>query len=377
MVDITKIDTSDRKHVKRFIQITEDLYRPSPLWVPPIWPDAVMQLDRKRHPYYEHSDADFFVASRDGRDVGRIAVLENRRYNEHKHERTCFFYLYDSIEDQDVANALFGVAEEWARSRNLKQMIGPKGFIAMDAFGFLVEGFEYLPALGVPYNYPYYDHLMAGAGYRKYTDVYSCYFSSAEGRMDIDPRIYSVADRIQRKRGITVKKFRSKKELVAMVPDVVQAYNNTFIHNWEYVPVTEKEAKLIVSRLIDIARPELIKLIMLGDEIIGFLLGYPNVNEAIQKIRGRLWPFGFIHLLRAMKTSRRLDLNGVGILPHYQGSGAIAIMYAEMARTVKDHGYEFAELVQMEEKNEKIQAELKTLGAKFYKTHRIYVKELV
>jgi len=194
--------------------------------------------------------------------------------------------------------------------------------------------------------------------------------------MEIDERIYKVAERVQKKRGITIKKFKNKKELVDTVPAIVKAYNETFIENWEYVPVTEREAQMVVSRLINVARPELIKLAMHGDKIIGFLIGYPNICEAIQKTGGHLWPFGFIRLLHAIKTSKRLDLNGVGMLPEYQGSGAIAVMYAEMARTVQQGGFEFAELVQMEEKNTKIQSELKLLGATFYKTHRIYIKEL-
>lgn len=373
MVEIVKIDTSKRSHVTRFINVHMQLYKNCPVWVPPLWSDARAQLNRKRNPFFEHSDADFFVAVKDGRDVGRIAVLEPRRHNEYRNERTAFFYLFDSIDDTEVSRALFGQAEEWAKSRGLNKMLGPKGFMALDAFGVLVEGFEHMPAMGVPYNYPYYDKLVTDMGYRKYTDVQSAWVSK---EMDLDPRIYELAEKIKARRGLTIKRFRNKREMMAMVPAVVRAYNDMFVYNWEYIPVTDNEAKAIANRLRDILRPDLIKLAMKGDEVVGFLFAFPNIGEAIRKTGGHVWPFGFITLLRAIRTTKRVDLNGMGILPKYQGLGANAIMYVEMARTLKEGGFEFADLVQVEEKNEKMQAELKALGARFYKTHRVYVKEL-
>jgi len=159
---------------------------------------------------------------------------------------------------------------------------------------------------------------------------------------------------------------------------LIEAYNHTFTENWEFVPLTQREADAVVKRLIDIVDPTLIKFVMKGDEIIGFLIAYPNVGEALQQVKGRLWPFGFIKVLRAVKKSRRLDLNGVGILPQHRGAGSNALMYAEMARTVVGSGrFDWAELIQIEEKNMKMQAELnQVLKAEIIKKHRLYCKSL-
>jgi GNAT superfamily N-acetyltransferase len=374
MVEIVKIDTGNKADVRRFIQVNVSLYKGCPYWVPPLPGDQEFYLDRRRNPFFEHSDADFFIAVKDGRDVGRIAVLENRRHNEHKHEHTAYWYFFDSIDDLEVSRALFQAAEDWARARGLNQMLGPKGFIPFDAFGVLIQGFDALPAMGGLYNYPYYDKLVTDMGYQRFVDITSWYMDAET--MDVSPRIYELAEKVKKHRGITIKTFRSKNEIRQMANAIMQVYNDTFVNNWEYVPVTQSEMKAILDRMLPIVRPELIKLAMKGDEIIGFLFGFPNINEAIQQIGGRLWPFGFIKLLRALKTTRRIDLNGMGILPKHQGGGANAVLYAEMARTIKDNKFRFAELVQVEAGNEKMQAEVKALGAILYKIHRVYTKRL-
>jgi hypothetical protein len=375
MLEIVKIDTTQRSQVDRFIRMHVNLYQDCPVWVPPLWDEARAQLDRKRNPYFEFSDADFLLAVQDGRDVGRMAILENRRYNDYKRERVAFFYLFDAVDDLEVSRALFDAGAAWARARGLNKIIGPKGFLAFDAFGILVQGFEYLPAMGVSYNYPYYDRLLTDAGFQKYTDIVSGLLDA--GKFDIPPRVLELAERVKEKRGITIKRFKNKKELSQFVPRIMETYNGMFINNWEYVPLTPNETRAIEARLMDILRPDLIKMAMKGDEVIGFLFAFPNVNRTIQKIKGRLWPFGFIALLRALQTTRYIDLNGFGVLPKHQGGGANAVMYAEIYHTVKRGGFIEADLVQMEEGNDKIQAEMKALGVTFHKCHRMYYKDLV
>ena len=374
MVEIVKMDTSNKRDVKRFIQVQADLYRDSPYWVPMFYDEAATQLNKQKHPYYEYSDAEFFVAAKDGRDVGRIALLDNRRYNEHRNEHTAFWYLFDSIDDLEVSRALFTHAEEWARARGMNKLFGPKGFVPLDSFGILVEGFDYLPALGGLYNYDYYDRLVRDMGHQKFTDVGS--YKLAGDELDVSERVYAVADRVRERRGITIKKFRNKKELVAMIPAIIDSYNESFTENWEFVPLTPNETQLIVDRLIDIIRPELIVLAMKGEEIIGFILGFANINAAIKEINAKLWPFGFLKILRAINSTKWVDLNGVGVLPKYRASGVNAVMYVEMARLVQGGGFDWAELVQVEDGNEKMQLELKQLGATRYKTHRLYEKKI-
>jgi len=165
MVQIIQLDTSDRRQVRQFLDLPFRIYRDIPQWVPPLAPDARFTLDRRRHPFYQHSAAAFFLATQADREVGRIAALDNRNYNDFNKERTAFFYLFECEDDRPAAQALFQAAFEWARARGLNRIVGPKGFTALDGLGLLVKGFEHRPALGLPYNPPYYPALVEAAGF--------------------------------------------------------------------------------------------------------------------------------------------------------------------------------------------------------------------
>ena len=183
---IRKLDTSSRRDVNRFIDLPFRIYRDCPQWVPPLVDDVKLMLNRKKYPFYEHSDADFFVAEREGRMVARIAVLENRHYNEHAHSRTAFFYLFEAEDDPEAAVALFEQIEAWARARGLNKIVGAKGFLQGDGVGVLVEGFEHHPAVGIPYNHAYYGELIERAGYTRQRDFMSAYLP---GNVELPPRV--------------------------------------------------------------------------------------------------------------------------------------------------------------------------------------------
>jgi len=369
---ITKLNTESRRDVDRFIDLPFRLYRNCPQWVPPLVDDVRLQLNRRKYPFYEHSDADFFLAERGGRVVGRIAVLENRHYNAHWHSQTAFFYLFDAENDPEAAQALFGTIEEWARARGLTKVVGAKGFLQGDGIGVLVQGFEHHPAVGIPYNYEYYGPLIEGAGYTRQRDFYSAYLP---GTAQLPPRLLEIAEKMKARRGFSIKTFASKAELRAWIPRIVQTYNDTFTQNWEFNPITEREGKVIGERLLAIADPKLIKLVMKGDEIVGFLFGFPDISEGIRRANGRLWPFGWFWLLREFKRTKWINLNGAGILAPYRGLGVNAILYAEMEKTLRDGHFDHADLVQMEESVLTLN-DTRTMGGQIYKTHRIYEKML-
>ncbi len=371
-LQIIPVNTDSRRDVHRFVELPFRLYRDCPVWVPPLVDDVRLMLNRRKYPFYEHSDAAFFLAERAGRTVGRIAVLDNRHYNAHWKSRTAFFYLFDAEDDVEAAQALFAAAEAWAVGRGLTKMVGAKGFLQGDGLGVLVDGFEHHPAVGIPYNHPYYGRLIEAAGYRRQRDFYSAYLS---GETRLPERIMRIAEKMMAHRGFTIKAFASKRELRAWVPRIVQVYNDTFVENWEFNPVTEAEARVIGERLLAIADPKLIKLVMKGDEIAGFLFGFPDISEGIRRARGRIWPLGWFWLLREFRRTRWLNLNGAGILPAYRGLGVNAILYAEMARTIQQGQFEHADIVQIEEHVLTL-ADTRTMGGRIYKTHRIYEKDL-
>ena len=367
---IRKLDTSSRREVNRFVELPFRIYRDCPQWVPPLVDDVKLMLDRQKYPFYEHSDADFFVAERDGRVVGRIAVLENRHYNEHWQSHTAFFYLFDAENDPEAAVALFREIEAWAKARGLTKIVGAKGFLQGDGVGVLVEGFEHHPAVGIPYNHAYYGDLIELAGYTRQRDFMSAYLP---GNIRMPPRLVEIAEKMMARRGFSIKTFSSKSELRAWVPAIVQTYNDTFAGNWEFNPITEREGKVIGDRLLQIADPKLIKLVMKGETIAGFLLGFPDISDGIRRAKGRMWPFGWFWLLREFGRTKWINLNGAGILASYRGLGVNAILYVEMQNTIASGHFDHADIVQIEESVLTLD-DARTMGAEIYKKHRIYEK---
>src|SRR3990172_2489889 len=179
MINIEKVDTFSKNNVQRFVRFPYHLYRNHSYWVPPLFIDAEMYLNRTKHPFFEHSDADFFIATRDGNDVGRVAILENKPFNSYHGTRQAQFYFFDCEEDQEATNALFERVFSWANERGLDRVVGPKGFGPLDGYGLLIEGFEYRQMMTMMnYNYPYYPRLLINLGFEKEVDFVSCYLSA-------------------------------------------------------------------------------------------------------------------------------------------------------------------------------------------------------
>lgn len=375
MTTVLPIDLQSSRDVRRFLDLPFRLYRNHPLWVPPIRVDAATQLNPRKHPYYEHSEAEFFLATRDGEDAGRIALLENKPYNRYHHKRQAQFYLFECIEDLEVARALVEVAAERARERGLTQLVGPKGFGALDGYGMLVEGFEFRPAMTMMnYNPPYYPRFMEALGFRKEVDFVSCYLGA--GKFNLPERVHRIAERAAARSGLAVKRFRNKKELIAWAPRIGRTYNQSFIHNWEYYPLSEREIRFLTDNLMTVADPRLIKIITHGDEVVGFVFAFPDVSAAIQRGKGRLLPWNLVDLLIEFKRTKWVALNGAGILPEFQGRGGNALLYSEMEKTIREAGFQHADLTQVAETAVQMRHDLENVGGVRYKNHRVFIRDL-
>jgi hypothetical protein len=374
-ITIEAIDTHRREQVRAFVDLPYRLYAGHPLWVPPLRMDVELQLNREKHPYYRHSDADFFLAQRDGRVVGRIAVLENRRYNQNHDVRTAQFYLFECEDEFAAAEALFDEAAGWARRRGLDTLVGPKGFAPLDGYGLLIDGYEFRPAMTMMnYNPPYYPAFVERMGFTKVVDFVSCYLGT--GRFRLPERVHRIAERAAERSGLRVVRFRSKGELRAWADRIGQAYNRAFVRNWEYYPLTELEIRFVTDSLLSVADPRLIKIIARGDEAVGFLFAFRDVSTGLQRARGRLFPFGIIHLLLDMRRSEWVAINGAGILPEYQGRGGNALLYSEMEKTIQEAGFRHADLTQVAESAVQMRRDLETVGGVSYKNHRVYERKL-
>jgi len=371
MVKVEKIDTNSKAQVRRFVAIPYRLYAGHPQWVPPLYIDAEMQLNRKKHPYYEHSDADFFIATREGHDVGRIAALENRRFNDYHGTRQAQFYLFECEDDEGAARALFEKVFDWARQRQLDTVIGPKGFGVLDGYGVLVEGYEHRQIMTMMnYNYPYYVRLVEANGFTKEVEFISCYLSAET--FQLPERVHHIAERVLQRGTLQVQRFRTKGDLKAWAGRIGQAYNKAFVNNWEYYPLTEREIAFLLENLLTVADPRLIKVITHENDAVGFLFGFPDLSAALQRAKGRLLPFGIVDLLLEMRRTKWIALNGAGILPEFQGRGGNALLYSELVKTVRDYNFLHADLTQVAETAVQMRNDLVNLGGKPYKNHRVY-----
>ena len=376
MLTIEKIDTEDKVQVKRFVELPYRLYKDSLQWVPPLYLDAYLPLNRKKHPFFEHSEADFYIAVQDGEVVGRICAANNKLFNKYHKTRKAHFYGFEAIDDGEVARALFEAVTDWAKERGLDTIIGPKGLSPFDGYGILVEGFEQRQMMTMTnYNFDYYPRLIEALGYEKEVDFVSCYLPA--GSFKIPERVERIARRVLERGDLWVKNFKSKRELVQWAPRIGYAYNKAFIHNWEYYPFTEGDVKYAVDNVFMIADRRLIKLIMHEDDIVGFLFAFPDVSAALKRARGRLFPFGIVDILLEMKRTKTISGNGMGILPEFQGKGGNALLYYEMGRTVLGFNqFEHVEMTQVAETTRQMRADLKNLNGVEYKNHRVYRKEI-
>lgn len=372
---IQRVDLQNKSQVREFVEFPYLHYLDCPQWVPPLRIDAYLPLNPQKHPFYEHSDAEFFLAL-DGKDVvGRIAVLENKPFNRYHQLKDAEFYFFECVDDADVAARLFDAAIDWARKRGLTRLVGPKGMSPFDGYGILIEGFEHRQMMTMMnYNYPYYPRLLESLGFEKEVDFVSCYLHARS--FDIPERVVRIAQRVAERGRLQVMPFKNKRELIRWAPRIGQAYNKAFVNNWEYYPLSEREIKFVVDNIMLVADHRLIKIILHEGEVVGFLFAFPDVSAALQRAKGNLNPISLIDLLLEMRRTKWVSGNGMGILPEHQGHGGNALLYYEMGKTIRDFGFEHVEMTQVAETAVQMRADLKNLNGQEYKNHRVYRKSL-
>jgi hypothetical protein len=371
---IIEIDTSNKRQVGQYLNLPFQLYRDVPQWVPPLAIGARRALDRRRNPFFQHSEAAFYLALDDaGQAIGRLAVIDNRRFNAFNASATAFFTGFECQDDVLASAALFQAAFTWAHDRRLSVVSGPRGFSLMDGLGLLIEGFEHRPAFGIAYNLPYYAALIEAVGFRPAGDIVSGYMS---GNAELPARIHNLARRVAERRGLEVARYRHRRDLRALVPQLQTLYNDALGGTSGNVPLTDEEAMALANQLLWFADPRLIKVVFKGNQAVGFIFAYPDVSAALQRCRGRLLPLGWLDLLLEVRRTRWVNINGAGIVAHYRGLGGTALLFSEMYRSVRQGGFEHADLVQIGTDNLPMQRELQGLGIDFYKTHRLYQRPI-
>jgi hypothetical protein len=371
---IKHIQLNDRRSRNAFIKFPFELYEHTPQWVPPLRMD-MRKIFKPNYPFYKNGDAAFLIAENDqGKMLGRLAMINNHRFNEFHQSKTAFFYYLDVVKDFDVAQALFSEGFDWAQRQGLNRVLGPKGFTILDGFGMLIKGFEFQPAFGQPYNPPYYPAFIDRLGFQKVTDVLT-------GRLDRSVRFpekfLKAAKLVEKRMGFYAPMLKTKAELRAVIDEFKQLYNHSLSGPSGNPPLTDDDMDTMASQLLWIADPRLVKLIYKDEEPVGWMLAYPNIGAALQRTKGRLFPFGWLQMWLESKRTNWIDFNGIGILEKYQRLGGTAILYNEIYKSVMNiDQYNYGEFLQFREENIRSLLEASNVNIDFHKTHRLYEKFL-
>ena len=372
-VEIVSVTPRSREE-KQFIDLPFRLYEGVEQYVP--WfTRSMRRLVALKHPFFEHSDGEFFIARRNGEVVGRIAMLEPRRFNEYKDRRDARFYFLEFQDDVQVSRALFERAATWARERGLRRLIGPQGFSSFAGSGVLIDGFEYRAAMTMmPYHLPYYRRHLEAWGFEKYKDFYSAFLNAVH--QDLTPRYRRAAEIARTRSGLEAPVLRSKRELRRVAREVGRIYNDSWADHEEFVPMTEAELQEIIDDLLMVSLPSLIRVFRAEGRIAGFVLAFPDLSRALIRARGRLTPFTLLSILREKRKARDFIINGLGILPEYRNSGGLPLLFSVITDALHAHGTRTAEMTQIAETTDLMLSNIDKLGAEIYKTHRVYQRLL-
>ncbi|MEZ6194276.1 MAG: N-acetyltransferase [Planctomycetota bacterium] len=356
------------RDLARFIDFPYRLYRGEDRWVPPLRFDVKNRLDRRKNPFFDHSEAAYFLAWRDGRPVGRIAAIDNRRHREFHGDRTGFFGWFDCEDDPAVAVALLDRARAWLRERGLDRVRGPASFSLNDECGLLVEGFDEPCTILTPWNPPSSEALVLAAGLEKVMDLVSFLLPV----MSFDhERVGRIADLVVRREGVELRRFRPERfaEEVAAVMDI---YNDAWEDNWGFVPMTARELDHMAKELKPILEPALACFAEKEGKPVGFSLVLPDVNLVLKKMKGRLFPFGIFHLLFGLKRVAGIRLIAMGVSREFHKRGLDALLYLDSFRAARDLGKEWSELGWVLETNQVMINTIERVGGRRNRVHRLY-----
>jgi len=357
--------------LNRFIAFPYRLFRGDPYWVPPLRMDVKTLLSRKKNPFFEHAEAEYFLAQRDGEVVGRIAAIHNRAHNEFHGDATGFFGFFDAVDQQPVADALFDAAGAWLKARGLTQVRGPASFSTNDECGLLVEGFDTAPTLLNPHNPPYYAPLVERAGFRKAKDLYQYQSTNPT----LPERLIQGARLIAQRKKITLRKL-DMKHFDEEVERIKEVYNVAWEKNWGFVPMTNHEIDHLARQMKPVVVPDLVVFAERDGRLIGFAAALPDLNVALKRNpSGRLFP-GIVKILWAARKITRIRILLLGLLKEYRMTGADALMYHWIWEKGYALGYRWAEAGWILDDNAAMNNAAERLGFQRYKTLRLYDRAL-
>ncbi len=371
--DVTVEPVDSKADRDRFVKFQWQIYRDDPHWVPPLYMERRDFVDPARHPFFKHGVVELFLARRYGEVVGRIAAIEDRRYNEFHGTNVGAFGLFECQDDPEVASALLDAAAAWVRARGLGKMLGPIDYSSNYQIGLLVEGFEQDPYVMMAYNPRYYVPLIEGAGFTKAKDLWA--FELDPGK-DPDPKVARIADKIRQKEGIRVR-CADMKDYAAEVARIKRVYNAAWEKNWGFVPFTDEEFDHLARDMKAIVKPELVLIAEVKGEPVAFSMTLPDANQVLKKVGGRLFPTGLFKALYYANKIDRARLVTLGIVEGYRRRGLDAILTLETVRAARRLGLtNGGEVSWTLEDNHLVNRAIEAFGGRRSKVYRVYEREL-
>nr|WP_320057020.1 N-acetyltransferase [uncultured Bacteroides sp.] len=369
---------SDRKDLKKFIRLNYELYKTNPYSVPDLYDDMLNTFNKKKNAAFKFCEADYFLAYKDGQLVGRIAAIINKKANSIWNKKEVRFGWIDFIDDIEVSSALLKAVEEWGKERGMEAIQGPLGFTDFDAEGMLIEGFDQLSTMATTYNYPYYPQHMEKLGYVKDADwmEYKIYIPES-----VPEKHQRISDLVQRKYNLKVKKYTSAKKLSEEYGQAIfELMNEAYSPLYGYSPLSQGQINQYVKMYLPIVDLRMVTLITdQEDKLICVGISMPSLSIALQKAKGRMLPFGWYYLFKALFMKNRakmLDLLLVAVKPEYQNKGVNALLFSDLIPVYQKLGFIFAESNPELELNGKVQAQWEYFKTEQHKRRRAFVKKI-
>ena len=373
-VTIKKVST--KRELKRFIRFNYELYKGNAYSVPDLYDDMLNTFNKKKNAAFEFCEADYFLAYKDGKTVGRVAAIINHKANQAWGKKDVRFGWIDFTDDSEVSDALIRAVEQWGKERGMTDIVGPLGFTDMDAEGMLIEGYDQLSTMATTYNYPYYPQHMERMGFVKDSDWVEFKIYIPDGIPDKHKRI---ADIIQRKYNLQIKKYTSAKKIAAEYGQAIfKLINEAYSQLYGYSSLSQRQIDQYVKMYLPILDLRMVTLITdQSGELIAVGISMPSLSEALQKAHGRLLPFGWYYLLKALFFKRRAkmhDLLLVAVKPEYQNKGVNALLFTDLIPVYQQLGFEYAESNPEMELNGKVQAQWEYFKTEQHKRRRAFRK---
>jgi GNAT superfamily N-acetyltransferase len=366
---------ASKRELKAFMRLPWRLYRNEPHWIPPLLMDLRKRLDRKRNPFFEHAEAEYFLAWRDGRPVGRITAQVDRNFNEFQGNDWGLFGFFECEDDPEAAGALLEAAAAWLRERGRDRMVGPMDFTTNDECGLLVEGHDRMPIILTPWQHPYYQGLLEGAGLTKAMDAFM-WELYVDKRERVHPAIWEMAEKVKSEHGITVRPMR-KRDLQAEVGRFLEVYNAAWERNWGFVPLSEEEVRHYAKDLKPVLDENWAMIAEARDgTVVGAALTLPDFNQVLAHLNGRLLPFGWAKALYWRRKVDRVRVFALGVKREYQHTGVAARMYElhfDSAERTPQKGGETGWIL---ESNTAMNRAMEGMGGKISRRYRFYEKPL-